>query len=73
MFICDILNVFLNQVGVGTAVHKYLLDPGVRKELKSIFDQRCIGEREETLLRTVSASILIHQGEEVDVPEDVRA
>lgn len=48
--ISDILDVFLDHVGVGAAVHEHFFNAGICKEFESILDQWGVGERKETLL-----------------------
>lgn len=46
----DTLDVVFDLVRMNPAVYKNVLDTGVGEELESIFDQRSICQRKETLL-----------------------
>lgn len=47
----DTLDVLFDLVRMTPAVYKNVLDAGIGEELQSIFDQRGICKRKETLLR----------------------
>ena len=46
----DTLDIVFDLVRMNPAVYKNVLDTGVGEELESIFDQRSICQRKETLL-----------------------